>query len=517
MKDNANGSKLISPGAFLKKREYFRQESKKVIHCHGVFDLLHPGHIAHLEEAKSLGDILVVSITSEPYVNKGPGRPYFSDELRTKSLAALECVDYVILSETTTALEIIEFIQPDLYVKGKEYENFANDITQNIDREVNKVKSYGGEVYFTDGITFSSTKLINNIFPVFSPEIKEYAKVMSKGCSLEVIKSILNDLNDLNVLVVGDIIIDEYVFCTLQGLTSKDRAISAKYLREERYLGGALAIARHLSGFIKSVTVCSIVGDESHIHTQILNDLSKDMLLDLQFDSRCRTTIKRRFIEKYGIRNEYNKIFSVNYLMGEEHNKEIDRACFYKKLHENLFNYDIVILADYGHGLIDRTAMEIIQDRAKFLALNCQTNSSNYGTNLITKYCRADTFTLDQRELSLAYGTNSDEYEAILPKLQNHLGSKIGWLTLGSLGAIAVYQGTDFTRAPALTLTVQDTVGAGDAFFSLSSICAKLGVSPEISTLFGNLSGALASSTLGNSKAVSKVDFLKFASTLLNF
>ena len=96
-----------------------KKNGKKIILCHGVFDLVHPGHLFHFEEAKKMGDILVVSITASKYVRKGPGRPYFDDEMRLKFLSAIACIDYVMLSESYTVDDIIELVEPDLYVKGK--------------------------------------------------------------------------------------------------------------------------------------------------------------------------------------------------------------------------------------------------------------------------------------------------------------------------------------------------------------------------------------------------------------
>lgn len=510
-------SKIVSLNDFIKIRSRVFQEEKKIIHCHGVFDLLHPGHIAHLEEAKNLGDILVVSITSAPFVNRGPGRPFFSDELRMKSLAALSCVDYVLLVEAPTALEIIDIVKPNYYVKGKEYSVSADDVTGNIDKEIARVRSYGGDVYFTNGVVFSSTKLINDNFGVFPLGVKEFAQDFASRHPFSEIRELIESLHQIKVLVVGDIIIDEYVFCGIQGLTSKDRAMSARYQKEELYLGGSLAIARHLANFSDQVTVCGILGDERQIHSRILNDLSAKMRLDLLFDPTFRTVIKRRFIERRGIRNEYDKLFSVNYLPEDGANDLIDRKSFYSKLEKNVENYDLVIIADYGHGLIDNTAIDIIQTKAKSLAVNCQTNSSNYGTNLITKYHRADMFTVDERELRLALANSSQQVEILLKKLIKHLQAKIGWVTLGSLGSVVINGSRQPMRTPALTLTVQDTVGAGDAFYALASLSAQQGVPAEVSSFIGNIAGAMAANILGNSQAVEKGYLLKFISTLLKF
>jgi rfaE bifunctional protein nucleotidyltransferase chain/domain len=512
--------KIITKTFFKSIRENLCKSGEKIILSHGVFDLLHPGHIEHLQEAKALGDILVVSVTAKKYVNKGPGRPFFSDEQRMKTLSALSCVDYVILSEDITVINVLDVIKPDLYVKGDEYKKFDDDITQNIEKEVNKVREYGGDIYYTSGERFSSTKLLNNCFPMLPDTALEYSKEFIKKYSFNDINSYIEEFSNLKVMIVGDIIIDEYVFCDIQGLMSKDRGFSAKYLGKEIYLGGVLAISKHISEFVQKATVCGILGTNSNIHSMILNDLSSKLLLDLQFDPNFTTTVKRRFIERRGKRNEYDKLFSINYLHDEEYDKRsekrVDREKFYNRLYNKIKEYDLVILADYGHGLIDDKAMEIIQENADTLSINCQTNSTNYGTNIITKYKKADYFTLDQRELNLAFGTGSKDYHNLLVDLKEKLGCKSGWLTVGSMGAIGIDNEDRLTSCPALTLTVQDTIGAGDAFFAIASLCGKQGVPIEVSTFLANTAGAKATSYLGNSQAIKKIDFLKYISTLMN-
>ena len=293
--------------------------------------------------------------------------------------------------------------------------------------------------------------------------------------------------------------------------------MSARYQKEELYLGGSLAVARHLANFSEKVTVCGIMGDERPVHSRILNDLSAKMRLDLIFDPRFRTVVKRRFVERRGIRNEYDKLFSINYMPDDSDNITVDRKAFYNKLEQGVENFDLVVIADYGHGLLDETALEIIQSRAKTLAVNCQTNSSNYGTNLITKYRRADIFTVDERELRLALANSTQQAEVLLKKLVKQLQAKIGWVTLGSLGSVVINGSRQPLRTPALTLTVQDTVGAGDAFYALASLLAWKGVPAEVSSFVGNIAGAMAANILGNSQAVEKGGLLKFAETLLKF
>lgn len=266
--------KIVSREEFAKIRESLRRENKKVVLCHGVFDLLHYGHIEHLQEAKKQGDVLVVSVTATRFVNKGPGRPYFNDHQRMNFLANLECVDYVLLSEAVTVHEIVKSVRPDIYVKGQEYAAAENDVTGNIGPEREIVEKYGGRIYFTQGEVYSSTKLLNNFFGALPEEVLETARGLRKkyGNDLaEQIRKMVDSFGALNVLVIGDVIIDDYVFCKVQGLTTKDAAMSTRFDYMERYAGGSLAIARHLASFAGKVSLLSMTGGEPDV-TKLIDE-----------------------------------------------------------------------------------------------------------------------------------------------------------------------------------------------------------------------------------------------------
>jgi len=140
-----------------------KSEGKKVVLCHGCFDLMHPGHIKYFQASKKMGDVLVVTLTPDIYIDKGPGRPVFNQDLRAESIAALECVDYVAVNQWPTAEETLRLLRPDIYVKGQEFENLE-DKTGKIQREHEVLKEIGAEMRFTHEIVFSSTKLINQYF-----------------------------------------------------------------------------------------------------------------------------------------------------------------------------------------------------------------------------------------------------------------------------------------------------------------------------------------------------------------
>lgn len=508
-------AKIISKEEFRTDiKPVLLKEGKTVALCHGVFDLVHPGHIIHLEQAKAMADVLVVSITASKYVRKGPGRPYFDDEMRMKFLAAIACIDYVMLSEGYTVDDIIENVEPDIYVKGEEYAKAEDDITGKIAEEAALVERHGGRLGFTTGQTFSSTKLINTAMSGLSDEVIHYMQDFKIRHTMEEIRDYTDKVAKLKVLVVGDVIIDKYTYCNVQGIMSKDTGYSARLSHSEEYLGGAVAIARHLASFTDDVTLMSIIGNEEEMRLKLFDELADTVQLKLTYSSTFPTIIKHRYLTRNEKREEYRKIFAINNIPEKVQYEKDAYVSFKDRLGEKIADYDVVFLCDFGHGIVDRETIDIVQKSAKYLVLNCQTNSTNKGLNVITKYSRADVFVLDQQELKLAYPESVMNEELSLKKLAEHLKAN-GWLTRGSKGAYGIYDGR-IQECPAFTLNVKDTVGAGDAFFAVAGIFTAAGASVEVGTFLGNIGGALGVNIVGNKEAVEKVNVLKYANTLMN-
>lgn len=508
-------AKIVSKEEFKTNiRPELKKDGKTIALCHGVFDLVHPGHIIHLEQAKGMADVLVVSITAAKYVRKGPGRPYFDDEMRMKFLSAIECIDYVMLSEGYTVDDIIENVEPDIYVKGEEYAKAEDDITGKIAEEAALVKRHGGRLGFTTGQTFSSTKLINIAMAGLSDEVTHYMQDFITRHTMQEIRDLADKAAKLKVLVVGDVIIDKYTYCSVQGIMSKDTGYSARLSHSEEYLGGAVAISRHLASFTDDVTLMSIIGDEEDMRLKLFDELADTVQLRLTYSSTFPTIIKHRYLTRNEKREEYRKIFAINNIPEKVQYEESAYINFKDRLREKVADYDVVFLCDFGHGVIDRETIDIIQENAKYLVLNCQTNSTNKGLNVITKYSKADMFVLDQQELKLAYPELVADEELSLKKLAGHLKGT-GWLTRGSKGAYGIYNGK-IQECPAFTLNVKDTVGAGDAFFAVAGIFAAAGADVEVGTFCGNIGGALGVNIIGNKDAIEKVNVLKYANTLMN-
>ena len=140
-----------------------RAEGRKIVHCHGCFDFLHFGHLRHFKAAREHGDVLVVTVTPDAYVKKGPGRPFYNVDERIEFLAALEIIDFVCVNLWPTAAETIDTIKPDIFVKGGEYRDGTAQQDARFQQEVAVIKKIGGRMVFTDEVTLSSSRMLDEL------------------------------------------------------------------------------------------------------------------------------------------------------------------------------------------------------------------------------------------------------------------------------------------------------------------------------------------------------------------
>ena len=167
-------NKIVTLETLANLANDLKKDHQKIIHCHGVFDLLHIGHIHYFEEAKSMGDCLIVTLTQDNYVNKGPYRPKFTELQRAQAIAALSCVDYVAINKWPTAIETIHLIKPTIYVKGPDYKQAENDHTGNILKEKKAIEENGGQLKYTSTELFSSSNLINTYLSSLTEQQTNY-------------------------------------------------------------------------------------------------------------------------------------------------------------------------------------------------------------------------------------------------------------------------------------------------------------------------------------------------------
>ncbi len=494
-------------GALLKG---LREEGKKVVLCHGCFDLLHPGHIRHFQGAKQLGDILVVTVTPDRFVDKGPGRPVYNETLRAGSVAAMECVDFVAINEWPTAEETLRILRPHYYVKGQEFQE-SGDATGKLDREKDVLREINAEIRFTHDITFSSTKLLNEQFGLLSDELLDFlAPLRCQSLAQEVTK-VLDQIRDLKIVVLGDAIIDEYHFVQTLNVSSKSAMLSTRFLNAMSGIGGALCIANHLSSFCQYVQVITCLGEGDSKNGQIraLLDDSVDLKAFKRPDGP--TTVKRRYVSN----DLKEKLFEVQFLNDDPVPLSVEQAVL-EGLRKTLPDIDLVIVADYGHGLMTAGIIQAVSELSPYIALTVQTNSANYGFNCITKYPRADYAAINEREVRLACHDRVGSLDGLVPILMKNLGVSSFICTLGRQGARVYTQDAEPISVPVLTQVFMDTVGAGDALFALTAPLSYLGVEPILTAILGNAAGAFASNVVGNSAAIRPGEFRKFVNGLVS-
>ncbi len=504
-------SKKIKPPTTLAKiLSDYKRRGKRIVHCHGVFDIVHLGHIRHFNLAKKEGDVLVVSLTRDKYVKRGPGRPMFNEHLRAEALASLAVTDYVSIVDSPTAIDFIKLIKPDVYAKGNDYKEKDKDVTGKIYEEEEAIKSVGGKIVFTDDITFSSSKLINDHLEVHSPQTVKYLRMMARKHPIDNILQSLHSLQKLKVLVIGDAIIDQYHYCSPMGKSSKEPLVVNRYLSEESFAGGSLATANNVASLCDEVHLLTILGEQNSFQGFIEKHLSENVKPTFFYRDDSGTIIKRRFVNQGSNR----KLFEICYIKDNDIPPDEERKIL-EHLKTTIRNYDLVIVSDYGHGLLTDRIIRLICDKAKFLAINVQTNSANIGFNLVTKYPKANCVCIDEMELRFAAHDRFSDLRTLAKAVYDQIGCKHIIATRGNLGSLSYSRDFGFHETPAFSDRVIDAVGAGDAFFAFVAPCFAGRLPQDVVSFIGNAVGSLAVQIVCNREPVSQVDLVKFMTRLL--
>ncbi|MDC0529759.1 PfkB family carbohydrate kinase [Pelagibacteraceae bacterium] len=496
--------KIFTISALKKEIKKVKNKNLKIVHCHGVFDLIHIGHIKHFKEAKKNGDFLVVSITADKFVNKGSGRPIFNQNLRAEFLSFLTFVDSVTINENQTSEKLISIIKPDIYFKGPDYKNNQKDRTKNIFKEVAAVKKFGGKVIYSNDITFSSSNLINTYSNYFDEHQKNFLKQISKKYTFDFIFKKLKELEKLKVLLVGETIIDQYIFGDVLGKSGKEPHLVLNEKKSETYLGGAAAIANHLGTFCKSVNFLTLAGKEKNNLSFIKKLLRKN--IDVSFFNKVNvpTIIKKRYIDEVS----KNKLLGV-YSISDEKLKENLEKKLINCIKKNSILCDLVLVSDYGHGFISKKTSTEFNKSKIFFSLNAQINASNRGFHSLIKYKNIDSLIINENELRHEMRDKSGNIEKMGLKLIKYLNIKKLVITRGSKGAVLIEKTGKAIYAPAFANKIIDKVGAGDAMLAVISLCMKIKMPSDLSLFLGSLAGATAVESIGNSSFINKDEMIR--------
>jgi bifunctional ADP-heptose synthase (sugar kinase/adenylyltransferase) len=469
-----------------------RPRNKSVIMCHGVFDVVHPGHIRHLLYAKSKADLLVTSITADHHITKGAHRPHVPQDLRAVNLAAFEVVDYVVIDKNPTPLENIRLIEPDYFAKGFEYTSTGMPAKTAEEAEV--VRAYGGEIIFTPGdIIYSSSSLIDLAPPAIKLE-KLQILMERSGITFDKLRRTLDAMEGHRVHVVGDTIVDSYTHCAMVGGNTKTPTMSVLFERKVDYVGGAGIVAKHLAAAGGRVTFSTVLGEDSY-RDFVIDDLKgADIEVNAVID-RSRPTVNKNAIVVGGYR--LLKVDTLdNRSISDQILEDITRSV-------QDVPTDAVVFSDFRHGLFNRrTIPQLVQalPQGCFRVADSQV-ASRWGN--ITDFQGFDLITPNEREARFALG---DQDSGIRPLASNlYDASRCGLLILklGERGVLACcsadHESLDsFFVIDSFVDRLVDAVGAGDALLAYATLAMLAVRDPGIATILGSMAAALECECDGN-------------------
>ena len=487
-------SKIINSYKELSK---LKSKGKIIGLCHGVFDILHSGHLDHLKVAKEKVDILVVSITDDNYINKGPFQPINNSYKRVSQLSSLEFVDYVFINKEITSLKVLNSLKPDFYIKGKDYKH--GDFTKNLLLEKKTVEKNNGNLFFTETNIMSSTKIINNYFSIWDKDQKKFLNELSKNYNFDYFLKIFEEISNLEINIIGEIISDKYVFVSSQGLTSKDPALSMLKEKSLNISGGVVAIAKILANFVKKVNLFTVGA------TSVKKELKNTNISLIDLNQKFPLQVKTRFINN----NRSEKILQVSNFKNYQSTNHDFSSILKKRIKDNLF------ICDYGIGLFNKNLINFLEKLKIKKFINVQTNSLNLGFNKFTKYSNYNYICLDRREWEIGLEKqtiNSKDLKNFSKKKSETFFS----MTDGKYGSYNYLNGNEFF-SPVFVKKTVDTTGCGDAYFAITSLLYHCSFKKEIISFIGNVYAGMHSQFYGNEKITNRDKLLKYLKSIINF
>lgn len=437
--------------------------ARRAIMCHGVFDVVHPGHVRHLIYAKGKADLLIASITADRHISKGHYRPHVPQDLRALNLAAFEMIDYVVIDPNATPIENIGIIQPDYLAKGYEYG--AHGMPPRTAEEAEALRAYGGEIVFTPGdIVYSSSTLINAKAPDLKLD-KLQVLMERRGVTFEDLLGTLDRLPGFRLHVVGDTIVDSYTHCAMIGGQTKTPTMSVLFERRTDFVGGAAVVAKHCKAAGAEVTFSTVLGRDEH-RDFVLADLDKAGVRVLPVEAN-RPTVNKNAVVVGGYR--LLKIDTLdNSSISDDALAQMTRAVAGTPA-------DAVILADFRHGIFNRRTIPAFIGAIPAGAYKVADSqvASRWGN--ITEFEGFDLITPNEREARFALGDQDSGIRPLASRLYDSARCKLLILKLGERGVLTCsdsdHESLDsFFVMDSFAETVVDAVGAGDALLAYSTL-----------------------------------------------
>jgi rfaE bifunctional protein nucleotidyltransferase chain/domain len=465
---------------------------RRVVMCHGTFDVVHPGHLRHLLYAKSKGDVLVVSVTADEHVSKGELRPHIPQDLRAASLAAYEFVDFVIVDAHATPISNIQLLQPDFFVKGYDYSSTTSN--PKTDEERATVASYGGQMIFSPGdFVLSSSRLIRSA----PPDIR-YERLLSvmerAGVSFDDLRHTLTSIAGKSVCVLGDTIIDSYTRCSMIGGQTKTPTISVLFESLEHFVGGAGIVAKHLAAAGGKVKFLTMLGDDD-LGTFAINDLA-----DAGVEVVPVIDVTRPTTNKNAILVDQYRLLKVDTLDNRPIETTI-RDQFVAHLESSLA--EVTVFSDFRHGIFNRASIPDLigaLPSGSFKVADSQV-ASRWGN--ITEFVGFNLITPNEREARFSVGDQDANLRVLASNLYDEAKCGVLILKLGDRGCMTYKHANPehlggWFQLDAFTTSSVDPVGAGDALLAYAALALKVTGSAEQAAILGSIAAACECEVDGN-------------------
>ena len=489
-------------------RKKFITQKKTIGMIHGVFDIIHYGHILYFKEAKSKVDYLIISITSDKFVNKGPGKPIFNLKKRIEVLKSIKYIDEVIVSDYKTAVNNLKIIKPDYYIKGKDYKNLKNDLSRQILVEKKTVEQYGGKILFTKSELHSSSSIANNTFDYINNDVKKILKEIDKKNFEQNLLKLTHGKIKSKILIIGDPIIDVIKFVESSGKSNKSNNISTKYLKEEENAGGVLLVAKFLNLFFKNITLL-FCGEYKDLN-KIKKYLNKDIKIK-HIKAKNKLIKKIRYVDNYS-----NQRLFQNNLNEKDKFSTAEELKVINKINKLEKYYDEILLFDYGYVYSNHKLVNFVKSLSEKLTVNCQSNSYNFGYNLADKFKSGKMISMDEPEFRLIAKNREDKIEKLI-KSHAKLFKKFNYLivTQGKKGCYLWKKGKTI-HVPSVITTSVDSTGAGDIFLSMFFTLKISKRFSDYEALLGShVAAGLHANQIGNRFQLSVNEIYKIISSIL--
>lgn len=518
--------KILSHAQLLARRAAAKERGRRVVQCHGCFDIVHPGHIRHLRQARTHGDVLLVSITGDAQIRKGTGRPLIPEELRAESLAALDCVDWVYIEPRPTAADLLSEVQPDVYVKGREYES-NNDPRFRAEREA--VESAGGRIVFSSGdVVFSSTALISALEHSVDPFQARLVQLLEtdelQGPALF---SLISAFRGRRILIIGETILDTYVLCDRPEVAGESPVMTLRPIERRHYDGGAAIIARHIAALGAHPTlITALPPDEAGatLRRRLLAEGIEVMPLPV----RSPICEKQRFLVGA------QKVMKLDLLeplvldagQQEQFIDMVARACEARGSHDSptasSHAFDAAIIADFGQGLFTPALLarlcRLLRPRVGVMAGDVSGRRAN-----LRAMHAMDLLCPSESELRESLGAFDRSLPTVVWQLLQETRTAAALISMGPEGLIAFdrLRGDSGSHAapdspqpsgnstgfesrvrgqhiPALTPFAIDALGCGDSLLAAATLTLASGGSLLAAAFLGSIAAAAQAQRIGN-------------------